>query len=79
MKHIKNCLLTVVSISLAGMVACSEETRLPTEEELKVAKAWQTCAQQEKWDKAYEQVGIIGTKLAIRNECGPEPPYVPDD
>ena len=60
------------------MVACSEE-RPPTEEELNVAKEWLTCSQQEKWDKAYKDVGTIGTNLAIRTECGAEPPYVPDD
>lgn len=60
------------------MVACSEE-RLATEQELSIAKAWLTCAQQEKWDEAYNQIGTIGTNLAIRNECGAEPPYVPDD
>ena len=78
MKYKKICLLTIASISLAGMVACSEE-RPATEQELSVAKAWLTCAQQEKWDKVYNQTGTFGKKVAVRNECGEEPPYVPDD
>ena len=78
MKYIKICLPTIASISLAGMVACSEE-RLATEQELSVAKAWLTCTQQEKWVKVYNQVGTIGKNIAVRKECGAEPPYVPDD
>ena len=78
MKYRKNCLLTIACISLAGLVACGEE-RQPTEQEFNEAKAWQACAQQEKWDKAYKQVGTIGTRIAIRNECGAKPPFVPDD
>ena len=77
--YIKNCFLTIVGISLVFMVACSEEKRLPTEEELVVAKAWLTCTKQEKWDETYNQIGTLGTRLAIRNECGAEPPYVPDE
>ena len=78
MKYKKIFFLTTVSISLAGIVACSEE-RPATEYELSVAKEWQTCAQQEKWDKVYNEVGTIGRNIAVRNECGAEPPYVPDD
>ena len=77
-KYIKNCLLTITSISLAGMVACSEE-RPATEQEYIVAKAWLECAQQEKWDDIYKQVGTIGKKVAMRKECGAEPPYVQDE
>lgn len=61
------------------MVACGEDERLPTEQELSAARAWLVCAKQEKWEKAYREVGTIGTNIAIRNECGAEPPYVPDD
>ena len=61
------------------MVACSEEEHLATEQEFNAAKAWLTCARQEKWDKLYNEIGTIGINLAIRRECGAEPPYVPDD
>ena len=76
--YIKYCLLTIAGISLAGLVACSEE-RPATEQELSVARAWLACTQLEKWDKVYKEVGTIGKNLAIRNECGAEPPYVPGD
>ena len=77
-KYIKNCLHTIAGISLASLVACSEE-RPATEQELIVAMAWLECAQQEKWDEVYNQSGFLGKKIGIQNECGEEPPYVPDD
>ncbi len=78
-KYIKSSLLIIASISLASMVACSEEERLPTEQEFKAAKAWLACSQQERWDKLYNQVGTIATRLAVQKECGVKPPFVEED
>ncbi len=78
MKSMKNCLLIIASISFLGMVACSEESPA-TEQELSIAKAWLTCTQLEKWDEVYNQIGTLGKNVAVRKECGAEPPYVPDD
>ncbi len=39
-KYRKNYLLIILSISLAGLVACGEEKRPPTQQEYKDAMAW---------------------------------------